>query len=29
MWVLCGYYEVVVVLKVVHDEEDLKITDYA
>ena len=29
MWVLCGYYEVFVVLEVVHVEEDLEITDYA
>ena len=29
LWVLCGYSEVVIVLKVVHAEEDLEITDYA
>ena len=28
MWVLCGYYDAAVILKVVHVEEGLKITDY-
>ena len=28
MWILCGYYDAVVILGVVHVEEDLKIMYY-